>query len=199
DLRVTWLLPLVWFCLACDRVRHAPLFGIAVALAVPEVFPSTRWAAALNRRGSDLFVAPSPKDTARVPRLGAMLIPFAVVAVALVCQMRGTVIPVLGRGWAQLDATVWPVGLVEPLRQIPPGTRVFNELNFGGFLICYAPQLPIFIDDRCELYGDEFLREYDQVARQDPARIEQWARRFDFDTALAQSGSPIDAHLADAG
>jgi hypothetical protein len=39
----------------------------------------------------------------------------------------------------------------------PPGTPIFNEMLYGGFLIYYTPHLRIFIDDRCELYGDEGL------------------------------------------
>jgi hypothetical protein len=65
-------------------------------------------------------------------------------------------------------------------------------LNLGGFVIYYAPQVPIFIDDRCELYGNEFLREYDRVARHDPEFVDNWARRFGFDVALTHPGSPID-------
>ena len=39
----------------------------------------------------------------------------------------------------------------------PPGTRIFCEYAYGGFLIYHAPGYRVFIDDRCELFGDEFL------------------------------------------
>src|SRR5262249_19377956 len=37
--RVTWLLPLFWFYETLTRVRHAPLFSIAAALALAEMLP----------------------------------------------------------------------------------------------------------------------------------------------------------------
>jgi hypothetical protein len=196
DVRVTWLLPLVWAYFAWDRVRHAPLFGVAAVLAVAEIFPYTRWAEALVRRNSDLFIPRKMTAAgARHPVLGPSLLPLALVLAALALQVRAVPLPVLGRGWAQFDVAIWPVELAGPLRQLPAGTRVFNELNFGGFLIYHAPQTRIFIDDRCELYGDEFLQEYDRVARREPGQVERWQQGFGFTAALTQRGSVLDAYF----
>ena len=49
-LRITWLLPLVFFALAL-RVRNAPLFAITAALALPDMLPHSRLANWLIRRG----------------------------------------------------------------------------------------------------------------------------------------------------
>lgn len=197
DWRVTWLLPLLWLYLACGRVRHAPLFAIAAVLAAGDVFPHTRWAAALVRRGSDLFIAPSSKPSGRRHTSWPFLVPAAVVLVAFVLQSLGVAAPVFGRGWARLDPAIWPVELAQPLAKYPDGTHLFNELNLGGFVIYYAPQLRVFVDDRCELYGDDFLREYDHVARAEPELVENWAARFGFRLALTQSGSPLDQYFRD--
>jgi hypothetical protein len=44
----------------------------------------------------------------------------------------------------------------------------------GGFLIDYTPGLRVFIDDRCELYGDEWLLNYVHALESDPAQVERW-------------------------
>ena len=65
--RVTWLLPMVWFYLACTRIRHAPLFAVVASLALADMLPATRWARWLARPGSDLFVYPA-KESAQPRR-----------------------------------------------------------------------------------------------------------------------------------
>src|SRR6185436_5030957 len=41
-IRVTWLLPLIWWALAWTRVRHAPLFAGDTAIALADLLPHTR-------------------------------------------------------------------------------------------------------------------------------------------------------------
>ena len=49
----------------------------------------------------------------------------------------------LGRGWMQWDADWWPMAALPDLQEFerthPPGTPVFNEMLFGGFLIISRP------------------------------------------------------------
>ena len=45
DLRVTWLLPLVWFVLTIDRCRHASLFVVVTLAVLADMWPSSCWAA----------------------------------------------------------------------------------------------------------------------------------------------------------
>lgn len=39
-----------------------------------------------------------------------------------------------------------------------PHARILNDLNFGGYLIFRG--VPVFVDSRAELYGDEFFQSY---------------------------------------
>ncbi len=60
-----------------------------------------------------------------------------------------------------LDATVsseLPVDAVNYLRRYPLPGPLFNNLNWGGFLIWYMPQFPVAIDGRNDLYGDDLDR-----------------------------------------
>jgi len=202
--RVTWLLPLVWLVLAVMRVRNAPLFAVTAALGLAEVLPATRFAAWLERddwllprRGESDVSAPTARRTSAW--LGA-LVPALVLAVGLSIQWAGLTVPVVGRGWAQLDPTVWPVELLPDLKRIerdnPAGTPIFNELDFGGFLIYHTPELRVFIDDRCALYGGEFLAAYDRARREEPSQLNQWRAEYGFRHALVTTGGPFDRHLA---
>jgi hypothetical protein len=188
--RVTWLLPLVWLALAVSRVRHASLFGIAAGLAIAEIFPETPWAESIAKSGSDLFDAARGR-AARSPGLLAFLLPIALVLAAAGMKAENVVVPILGSGWAGYNADTCPLGMEKHTANRPDGTPIFNELNFGGYLIFFAPNLRIFVDDRAELYGEDFLLEYSR-AEVDPHRTNDFLNRYSFDLALTRTGSGYD-------
>jgi hypothetical protein len=179
--RVTWLVPLIWFCLACDRVRHAPLFAVVAAVAGAELLGrSERCVQAWSRR--------------------ALVVPTLLLALCLALQIAGVRAPVIGAGWARLDRNVWPIGLLGDLQALdsPTGeTRIFNTLHYGGFLALHAPGLRTFIDDRCELFGDDFLREYAHAEAVKPELVDRWRQEYHFRHALVRAGTPFDRYLAE--
>ncbi len=218
--RVTWLLPLVWFYLACTRIRHAPLFAVTATVALADMLPATRWARWLARPGSDLFVYPT-KESSLDPdgsfRPTLYLLPCAAVLVAFFLlvyrvpawtfQVGPVEVATPGHGCAKLDPDYWPVDLLPDLKKYqkarPDGTPIFNEYLFGGFLIYFTPGYRVFVDDRCELFGDHWLNEYVQVERgaQD-ARLafKQWEDEYHpFDFALTRTGSTFDDYFRTSG
>jgi hypothetical protein len=188
--RVVWLLPLVWLVLTCLRVRHAPLFAVGALVAIADFFPRTRYAEALEARGSDLFETPDPEPESLRERLAAWAVPAAAVLLALVLQLTRVAVPVVGHGWARLDPATWPVQLIDELQarqhERPGGTRIFNEYPYGGFIIYYAPGFKVFADDRCELFGDEWLSDFLDAPLLDPAEhVKLWEKEYGpFDYAL---------------
>jgi len=56
----------------------------------------------------------------------------------------------------------------------------------------------VFIDDRCELYGDSMLEAYADAAFHHPERIDQWAREYGFELALVRIDSRFDDYLGRA-
>jgi hypothetical protein len=193
--RIVWLLPLVWFALGCLRVRHAPLFAVAALIAIADLFPRTRIAASLEAKGSDLYEAPEahPDPVPIREKLAAFAIPAAAVLLALVLQIARISVPIIGHGWAKLDPEVWPVELLAQLESHqnahPGGTRIFNEYAYGGFLIYHTPGYRVFVDDRCELFGDEWLSDFIDAPSHDPVKhLEEWQQRY----------GPIDYALVSA-
>lgn len=209
--RVTWLIPLAWFVLACARVRHGPLFAVTAVLAIVEIFPHCRWAQWLHARGSDLYRGPATDPGAINARWDyrPTLLPLVLVLVCVVFQACSLAVPVVGSGWAKLDARQWPVALLPELQKRQysrsEGTPIFNDMLYGGFLIYFTPGYRVFIDDRCELYGHQKLLDgrnaleaYAEAADSDPACLERWSKLYGFDLALVQTGSVFDRHLASA-
>jgi hypothetical protein len=203
--RVSWLLPLIWLVEAWSRVRHGPLFAITAALAVADMFPSTRWAAWLSKSGSDLFQYPVRRSNDRQSRdWRPALLPGLLVLTAFVLQVFHWPVPIIGHEWARLDPNYWPVETLPTLRQFEQsrsqGTRLFNEYLFGGFLIYQTPGYRVFIDDRCELYGDNWLKEYvDAETSGTEAYIEECQTKFGpMDFALTRTGSGFDRYFAHA-
>lgn len=195
--RVTWLLPLVWFVLALSRVRHGPLFAVVAALGLADLLPHTFCGMWLRQHAPNLFRPPEESATKTERCWTAWLLPAAVVLTGLTLQATGTAASFLGRGWAYLDNERWPVELVPELPSLPTGTPVFNEMGNGGFLIKYAPNVRVFIDDRCDLYTEPFLQRYFEAEVNDPAAVEAWADDSEqgFAWAMTQSGSRFDVYL----
>jgi len=225
--RITWLVPLVWFLLALSRVRNAPLFAVTAVIALSDMLPHSRVGRWLQRRellanvaepcvpllGTSsagckplgrhcLFQAVAHWREHGVSHFKPLVLPAIVVAAAMMLQVGGVRVPVVGHDWARFDPARWPMELLPTLDKInrssPEGTRIFNDMNFGGFLIYHAPRLRIFVDDRCTLYGTKFLLDYDRARRADPAQIEHWRQQYGFDYALVRTGDPFDHYLSNS-
>ncbi|PJF36438.1 MAG: hypothetical protein CUN49_05500 [Candidatus Thermofonsia Clade 1 bacterium] len=53
-----------------------------------------------------------------------------------------------------------PLGVVAYLNQARPQGAMFNSYNWGGYLLFAAPDFPVFVDGRTDLYDDELLSEW---------------------------------------
>jgi hypothetical protein len=165
------------------------------------MFPYIRWVAWLTRHGSELLRIRSFPASGGMTRLDLrpVLIPITLVFMTAIFQVAAVPVPVIGHGWVRLERTHFPVELLPELKQYehehPKGTPIFNDMLFGGFLIYYTPGLRVFIDDRCELYGDKGLLAYEHTIKQDPSQIDRWAQKYGFDIALVQNDFAFDRYL----
>jgi hypothetical protein len=147
--RITWtefLLVAGTGFMALTSGRNIALFAVA---ATP-VF-CTHLDAALTARG---WVLRPLK--AVPPRIGALNLLLIVLAgVGLLAYAAGTFIdPDEVR---DTQAEVLPVAAVEALLAERPPGNLFNSYNWGGYLSLYAPEYPVYVDGRTDVYGDRFL------------------------------------------
>jgi hypothetical protein len=194
-LRASWLIPLVWFFLALSRIRHAPMFAVVASIALADFFPYVGWANSMVVRGSKIFALNSSNKSHNFSAKQG-LIPSLLILITIFLQLTAGKVPVLGKDWAKLDSRYWPVELIPQLQLIEEknsaGAPILNDMLFGGFLIYYTPNLRVFIDDRCELYGDEGLLAY---ANADCDKFGYWSDKYGVSLALAQQGSTMDSCL----
>jgi len=220
-LRATWVIPVVWFLLALSRIRHGPLFAITAAIALADILPlaipalrnaseqlakpcATASSSAITRctlaRQGGMAAASGGHalTPARNQRMLWPLVPALVIALIFTLQCLRIDVPLIGSNWARLSPQNWPVAatdvLREELKSPTANGRVFNALNFGGYLIYKLPDAKIYIDDRCELYGEAGLADYLDLMR-NPARFDDVARAQDIQAALIRSKSRLADHL----
>jgi hypothetical protein len=197
--RVTWLIPLLWLGLAFTRIRHGPLFAVTAAVVIAEMLPHSRWACRFARRaGGSLTAVSAPSRLGLRPAL----IPAAVVVLAATLQANAVACPLMGARRCQLRPDQWPIEATKVLRRRvrtgSAGTRVFNDLGFGGYLIFFAPEVRVYIDDRCELYRDDGLGRYHRFTK-NPQLIDAFAAYEDIDLALTKTQSRFDKHFSASG
>jgi hypothetical protein len=193
-LRVSWLVPLAWFVLSFKGIRQGPLFAITAAVAVADIWPHTLWHRVLKRHSDGTLVRAPDARTG----WAWAAVPACVVLLVLSLQVAKVDVPVVGSGWARLSPEFIPTELNDHVREyaasVPPGTRVFNDANLGGYLIYHAPNLKIFMDDRCELYGDGWMRAYADTLSLPPDRLgpvfEELADGWKFDRAFVMTNPP---------
>lgn len=185
DCKVTWYIPLFWFFLSLSRIRHAPLFAMMAVVAIVEIFPYCRWVRGLGNRELATFkLREMALDTRAWPSF-RYLLPVVMSGLALIAFHGSAQLPSTAQKWVKLDNAHWPIEILPELRVIerghPKGSPIFNDMLLGGFLIYHAPGLRVFIDDRCELYGDEFIMKYANAERSD---FEAWAKAYGYEVAL---------------
>lgn len=60
----------------------------------------------------------------------------------------------------EVQAEFFPLKAIAYLTEHPPQGNLLNDYNWGGLLIFEARQIPVFVDGRTDLYGDDFLKAY---------------------------------------
>jgi hypothetical protein len=190
DRKVTWFIPVVWLLLSLSRIRHAPLFAILSVIAIADMFPYCRWVHRLGDRGLVVFRTRNPVAGSRMSAMAGYVVAAVVTGAALIAFHGSAQLPSDAQKWVKLDGEHWPIDVLPELRaldkSLPQGSPIFNDMLFGGFLMYHTPGLRVFIDDRCELYGDDFLIKYVKAERSD---FETWTKAYHFNLALLEPDS----------
>lgn len=93
---------------------------------------------------------------------------------------------------------LYPQGAVEWVRANHPAGRLFNSYNWGGYLIWWLRDYPVFLDGRTDLYNDEIIGQWVRVVAGDSgwqAILERWGVRL----VLLEPDQPLVRLLPAAG
>lgn len=79
-------------------------------------------------------------------------------AVAVLLLAAAPFVDFSTRGLDRAISSSYPVDAINFLRRNPAPGPLYNNLNWGGFLMWYLPELPVAVDGRNDLYGDDLDR-----------------------------------------
>ena len=86
-----------------------------------------------------------------------------IVLLAVVLLRSGTALDAQGKGNV-FDKQFFPVGAASWLETHPQSGHMFNEFDWGGYLLLKLwPKYQIFMDGHTHIYGEALTREYEQV------------------------------------
>ena len=170
-------LPVIAF--SFQAMRNEP-FAVLLLLPVAASALSDRWRPA-SRAGDSGATFPALPGVALVGALAACVLAIAPSFGASLSGFRPS-------------SDGYPAGGAAFVASQHPGARLFNDYNWGGYLIDRLyPNTPVFIDGREEFYGSEIMGDYVSV----------WKVKPGWDDLLSQYGAevvmiPRDSDLAGA-
>jgi hypothetical protein len=176
-----WALTLA--LMGLQSVRHIALYAIVVTPLL---------AARLWAEVRDLGL---PLATWRRPGLlAAASLVLALVVGRMIGAAAGQQALQLGR---EPGAATYPAGAVQYMRTHELTGNLFNSYQWGGYLVYQLyPDQRVFIDGRADVYGDEHLERYVQVARLRPG-WRQVLEDHGVGTVLVEKDSTLAVVLAD--
>ncbi len=109
-----------------------------------------------------LATAPRRADAAAerfvAPRWGVPVVAAGVLLVLLAVAARRHLLT--DEAHHEAIAAEFPAAAVAFLKKHPQPGPLFNDLNWGGYLIWTLPELPVSIDGRTNLHGDDRLKQH---------------------------------------
>ncbi len=123
---------------------------------------------------------------------------FAVV-IALAMLFKSNIPIDAGNKGNAFDSQFFPVEAVTWLQSNPQSGHVFNEFDWGGYILLRLwPNQQIFMDGHTHIYGEKLTREYEQVI----TLSQDWKSIFDkyqITWAIIRSRSPVAKALESEG
>jgi len=101
----------------------------------------------------------------------------------------------LPTAYAATMAKHYPVDAVAYVEQNQLEGPLWNDFNWGSYLISALPRLPVFIDGRTEMYGDLFFNQYYDVSI-GAAPPEETLDRYGINLVLMRKGSAMVTMLS---
>jgi len=168
------LLLLGMLYMALEHVRHQAVLGIVAALVLPPAFVRDE-------------VEPKKAASGGNAALGAGLL----LAVVAIWAVR------LALPEARRDSPSNPLAAIAAIPPSLRGVPVFNSYSFGGPLI--LSRIRPFIDGRADMYGDDFMFEWERIHDGHAAAFERAERRWGIGWTILEPDAPLTALLDNRG
>jgi hypothetical protein len=177
------LLVLLFGLLTLQSVRNQPLFAVVFVLVGSQRASELwGWASAAAQRHN-----PEPHSALNLVLVGVFTVLVAgVVAGSPTLQLRST--PLLDSG------VKYPQAGAQFLSQNYPDQRMFNDYDWGGYLINELYPRKVFIDGRSDFYGDALLKDFRTVISVTPG-WEDVLKKFDIEVMLIKDRSALSNRL----
>jgi hypothetical protein len=188
------LLAVSFAAIALYTSRMIPLFAI---VAVPITARTlSDWINVEFSQSRFLVVESNITDMNSISNGGIWVFVLAI-AVALLFY-SGTPIDAQGKG-NRFDNGFFPVQAVDWLNSHPQSGHMFNEFDWGGYLLLkLKPRQQIFMDGHTHIYGEALTREYETVV----TLGKDWEKIFDkyqIEWAILRGSAPIAGALEKLG
>ncbi len=170
--------------------RNIPLFAIIAAPILAESLPNAlekvkRW----NKVEANIAALENPLRGALWPILLGLGIAFAL----------GNRYQVQKEALTDFDARVFPVTAADWLVEHPQSGNMFNDFNWGGYLLYRLwPEQKVFLDSQTDFYGEALVREY-ETAWTAADGWENALNAYAVDWAILPVAAPLSGTLQAAG
>ncbi|MCL7971820.1 MAG: hypothetical protein M8866_06990, partial [marine benthic group bacterium] len=115
------------------------------------------------------------------------VLPFAAI-LALVLAANGPLAP-----RAKFSPFTFPVEMMSGAGSEQSG-NIFNEMEWGGYLLYDHPEIAIFLDGHADFFGEQLVREY-MTVRQGYAGWGEILDRYGVDWTLTRRAAPVNQLL----
>jgi hypothetical protein len=118
------------------------------------------------------------------------------VAVILFAALAKVLLVLEPESLAEAQEQFLPIKVAEYLNDERPDGPMFNSYNWGGYLMFAAPDYPVFVDGRTDLYRDDLLLQYLRAA----TGGRDWRKtldEFSIRLVVVEAGSGLALNLAD--
>lgn len=186
------LLTAAFGAIALYTSRMLPLFAI---VAAPIAAKSLADVVKREFTGSRLIAIENNFTALNVTSNGVIWLPVLFIAVAVAFR-SGIALDPEGKG-NNFDPGFFPVQAVSWLNSNPQQGHMFNEFDWGGYLLLkLSPRQQIFMDGHTHIYGEILTREYETIVTQ----RDSWQGifdKYDIQWALVRKGSATAQGLAE--
>lgn len=140
--------------MALLMMRNIPLFAIACAPILAEWIASTMNRFPAWKRFDERFInLVAPSQSFLLPTLAA------IIAIGFFAYNQS-----LNKQLYQFNPQVFPVRAADWLEENPVEGKMFNEFNWGGYLLYRLwPDDLVFVDSQSDFYGEPLMRDYETI------------------------------------